>query len=363
VQVVAQKIGDGLAPALAAVFDIVSPLVDKVVELADWFSTADTNTQMWIVGAVGLVAALGPLLAMAPMIASAVGILGAVLGAIVSPIGLVVAAIAALGLAWATNFGGIRSITMSVLGPIIDGLESFSLYIGAVLEDGDYLNDWLTHLPTAIQPAVEKFGEMVAELKKWFDLATTGDFSGLWSEIGNALNSVRVAVAQFDWGDYVTKLDWGGFIKTVLDWGTYITATLSDWGTYITKLDWGSYIATALTWGTYITATLSDWGTYITKLDWGGFIKTVLDWGTYVTATLSDWGIYITKLDWGGFVTMLSDWGTYVTATLSDWGTYVVNLDWGGYVTALSDWSTYISNLVWGDFIAPLWNTYITTID
>lgn len=179
-QVVAQKIGDGLAPALAAVFDIVSPLIDKVVELADWFSQADAATQTWIVGALALVAALGPLLAMAPAIATAFGVLGAVIGALVSPIGLLIAAVGALVAVFATDFMGIRTAVVGFakslwdmsginLDGIADAFQSLGKYIGAVLEDGDYLNDWITHLPEPIQPAVEAIGKFIAGLKDIYD--------------------------------------------------------------------------------------------------------------------------------------------------------------------------------------------------
>lgn len=35
-------------------------------------------------------------------------------------------------------------------------------YFAAVLADGDYLNDWLTHLPTMLRPIVEMLGYVLA---------------------------------------------------------------------------------------------------------------------------------------------------------------------------------------------------------
>lgn len=346
-QVVAQKIGDGLAPALAAVFDIISPLADKVVDLANWFAEADTNTQMWVVGIAAAIAALGPLLTILPAIATAVSVL-------FSPVGLVIAAVAALAAAWATNFGGIQQKTQAVF--------------------------------KTLQPIFD-------EMKQWLDMAMKGDFSGITAAIGDTLNTIKVAIATFKWSDFITpltdwavyiatlawdtvittltnwgtwisSLDWGSFITALTDWGEYIKGTVLNWADYISKLDWGSYIKTALEWGTYITATLSDWGTYIISLDWGTYVKPLADWGTYITATLSDWGAYVTKLDWGGYVAALSDWGTYITATLSDWSTYITSIDWGTYITAtLSDWNSYISKLGWGDYISKLWTGYVTKLN
>lgn len=41
-------------------------------------------------------------------------------------------------------------------------MQAFILYMQAVIQDGDYLNDWLTHLPTWAQPTVETIGHTVA---------------------------------------------------------------------------------------------------------------------------------------------------------------------------------------------------------
>jgi len=110
-EVLMQKLGDGLAPALNGVLTAVAPLADGVIALASQFANADAGTQTMIVGVLGLVAAIGPLLTMLPAIGTAIGVM-------TGPIGLVVVAVAALAAAWQTNFGGIQETTASVLGPI-----------------------------------------------------------------------------------------------------------------------------------------------------------------------------------------------------------------------------------------------------
>jgi TP901 family phage tail tape measure protein len=309
-----------------------------------------------------VLAAAGPLMLV-------VSGLGAVFAFLASPIFLAIAAVGALGVAWATNFGGIQDKAKSTI--------------------------------KALEP-------VFAELQRWIDLAMKGDFSGLQAEIGNALNSVKVAVSEFKWSDYITpltdwavyiaqlawdtvvttltdwgtwisSLDWGGFITTLTDWGEYIQGTVLNWADYISKLDWGGYIDTVLDWGTYITTTITDWGTYVIGLDWGTYIKPLTDWGTYITATLTDWGTYITELDWGLLVTAWSDWsskirelGWSVFVTSVDWATYIgsvvwdnylTKIDWAGIVTTVLDWGTYIKAIVWDDYITVLWATYITPID
>lgn len=41
-------------------------------------------------------------------------------------------------------------------------LRSLALYLAAILQDGDYANDWLTHLPRAMRPLVQRAGHVLA---------------------------------------------------------------------------------------------------------------------------------------------------------------------------------------------------------
>ena len=307
-QVVAQKIGDGLAPALAAVLDVIAPLADQVVRLADWFATADTNTQMWVVGIAAAVAAIGPLLTILPAVATAAGVL-------FGPVGLAIAAVAALGAAWVTNFGGIQQKTQAVI--------------------------------KALQPAF-------AELQEWIDMAMKGDFSGLTGKIGDTLQGIKVAIETFKWSDFIAPLaDWGVYIVK-LAWDTVIT-TLTSWGQWIASLDWSGFITKLADWGKFITATLTDWAVYVTKLDWGGFITKLADWGKFITATLTDWGTYVSKLSWGDYISKL--WGDYVSKL--SWSDYVSKLSWGDFVTKF-DWALWIPALVWTVVITPVrWASWI----
>mgnify|MGYP003116006290 CR=1 FL=1 len=61
-EVLLQKLGDGLAPALSEVFTAAEPVVEKVTELAQSFADADPKTQKIILGVAAAAAALGPFL-------------------------------------------------------------------------------------------------------------------------------------------------------------------------------------------------------------------------------------------------------------------------------------------------------------
>jgi len=319
-----------LIEAALPFLDSLSGIVRNIADLITMVSQLPALIRNTAIGIGAVLAAIGPVMVIISQMLPALKLLGVGLAALTSPVGLIIAAVAALGVAFATDFMGIRTTVLKVLQPVIDAFDAFRNYIQLVVSDGDVLNDWLTHLPDGIQPAVQGLGEMVLELKKWIDLAAAGDFSGLFGAMGAALDRVRIAVSEFDWGDYIQD-------------------RITDWGDFITSLDWDAFITHLNGWRAYITDILSDWGTYVTDLDWGGFITKLVDWGTYITDTLADWGVYATVLDWGKFV----------TATLTDWATYVSKLDWGGYIKAALDWATYVSVLVWDNYIKPLWSDYI----
>jgi hypothetical protein len=71
-------------------------------------------------------------------------------------------------------------------------IAEFVKYTNFVLEDGDELNDWLTHLPTYARPAVQRFGEKllpyqgVNEEDKLFQFKEGGAF---WNYIQTIINT------------------------------------------------------------------------------------------------------------------------------------------------------------------------------
>ncbi len=139
-QVLLEKLGEGLAPALVDVMDAATPLINKVVEMANKFADLDPATQKNIVKAVALVAAIGPVITIVGTLATGIsGIIGlfttlgpiisgagTVIGLLSNPIGWIVAAVALLGLAWSTNFLGIRDKTEEILGKVREWFTSIN---------------------------------------------------------------------------------------------------------------------------------------------------------------------------------------------------------------------------------------------
>lgn len=283
-EVLMQKVGDGLAPALGIVLERITPLADYAVSLADGFSKLDANTQTLIVAAAGLVAALGPVLMMLPAI-------GAALGVLASPIGLIVAAVAGLGIAWATNFGGIRDITEQVFDavqPVLTALvdwaqTAFPQAIQDVAASPGFaqLQAAFQALMTAAQPLLVFLGEQMVAAAGVFGAAfqqlpaviepILAQLAANITLIATTLTNVTaavVAIANGDWAGAWAAMQ--GVVEGVI---TYMSATWTNFLSLLGGL--GDVFANVIP---------PDWLAGIINWQWPGFppvpgiVASLLSW-------------------------------------------------------------------------------------
>lgn len=135
--------------------ETLADMIRRGADLISRISELSPEMQRWgaIVGVAA--AAAGPLLIAISYMASG-------LAALLSPVGLVVAAVAALGVAWATNFLGIRDLTAQAWDYIQPALSQLWAWLG-------------TTLPVAL-----------ATLQAWFSTAwnaITAALSAAWSTL------------------------------------------------------------------------------------------------------------------------------------------------------------------------------------
>jgi len=209
-EVMAQKFGDAIAPALNDVLAAATPLIDGMQSLANWFAELPSPIQKTIVGIAALVAAIGPALYITGQLAhsivaikSAIAGLGGLFsgagGALSTFSGLVSAAAPiaiALGAAWVTWEGlkGLYSVISDLLSPL-----------GGML---DLVKDLL-------QP-----------VKEWatnIGLSETA-LKGLKDGLLNALGPLGYFI---DDAYLMEKIDWGGAIKEGLGPIFSLTAALT----------------------------------------------------------------------------------------------------------------------------------------
>lgn len=366
--------------------------------------------------AVGLGWVMTQLAALGPIVSA----LAPVFAALTGPIGLVALAIGALvyfdigGLgtrlkALASAFGSLWNYLVLVVqdgdylndfladlptwmqpaveavGHFIAGLQSLPEYLQLVVEDGDYLNDFLADMPTWMQPAVEWVGRLIAGISNF---VSGGDMATFKSTVTTTFADVSKAVLDYFSGD----LSLGGLSQVVTDGMAKIGEAVSalfggqDFAAFLGTIQWSEIVAKWDNWTTVIlplawsefVATMSSWATYITSLDWTKIITTAIDWATWIPAlswtsmiTALDWSFYLTAITWSAFVSLL-DWTSAVGSSVT-WSTFIPSLSWASVVAAIN-WTTYIAAFAWESFITKLewtgaitkletWGTFISNID
>jgi TP901 family phage tail tape measure protein len=130
-QVLMQQLGTALGPVVLLVTGYVSQFVGWLTGLVDQFTALDPQTQMIILGVIGLVAAIGPLLMILGPLVTGFGAVVTVIGALVSPIGLVIAAVALLAVAVVQHFGGVQQ-TIQAASAFVQGImQALSSFFSA----------------------------------------------------------------------------------------------------------------------------------------------------------------------------------------------------------------------------------------
>src|SRR5574343_662356 len=177
------SVQNALASSGQVLLPVASQVVGWLTQLVQRFQGLGPEVQRFGVIAAGLAAALGPVLMVLP-------VLGTALGALLSPVGLVVAGVAALAVAFATDFGGIRTtVTTAVgqLGPLVARIgEFFAPMVERVKEA-------LAGLGASFAPVGAKLQEMVAAAAPVFQtLATVVGAGGvvIADLLGNTLAGV-----------------------------------------------------------------------------------------------------------------------------------------------------------------------------
>lgn len=177
---------------------VLVPIVQKLQELFTWMTNLDPSIQQAIVTIGLVVAAIGPVLLIIGQIATGIGSimglvssLGPVIGALTGPIGIVVAAIAALALAWATDFAGIRETTMSILTSIGEIISSIMSAIRSAWEnDLGGIRTIAITIWTAIQNVFQAAFTIIQNLFAVFSALFSGDWDALWQAVKNLVSSV-----------------------------------------------------------------------------------------------------------------------------------------------------------------------------
>jgi len=366
-QVFLQTMNDAMGPALLAFADLVTPLGDKIQDLALAFADMDPESQKWIVGLAAGAAALGPVMVGIGMAIPAIGTLGAVLGAfggvalaLLSPLGLLAGAIGAV---FYFDVGGIRTNFMnaadavggfllkfansddvatfaeSVTGSATDIKDAFSDLFSGKTDLTDFstkIKDALSGIPDAVRTLFEgsDFSVLKTEVMTALGLDKI-DFSTIikdiqtkmttamdaitWDNVVLSFESLKTKVADtisaavdgMDLGDTASKVQ-GWFALQALAVGTGITTALGSLTTFDPTLlaTWAETQATNI--GTMVSGAIGG-----TTISWTGISKWISDQLTKVQPTIDAiFGEGGTTISWTGISKWISDQLTKVQPTI-----------------------------------------------
>lgn len=191
------KVQEVLAPAIT---DAVKGITDFVNSL----SGMDEENLKLVVGISAIVASIGPLLLVGGKIIGTIstisGLLsgaGISLAALTGPIGIVIGAVTALAAAWATNFGGIRDQTQSIMDSISTIISTVWEFIKEIWESNflgiqEIVSVFWENLELAFSTALETIS-LIFEV---FALAFQGDWEGVWEKVGDIASTLWNGIKQ-----------------------------------------------------------------------------------------------------------------------------------------------------------------------
>lgn len=150
----------------------VQPMVESIIELINGITAwMDKNPELanQIVLIVAAITALGPILI---AVGAAFTAISTGLAVVLSPIGLLIGGIIALGVAFATNFGGIQDMVLPILERIGSALSTFIQVAWAEIKPAlDAMYNWFVNeglpairnfIDTSVRPALEAFFNFLA---------------------------------------------------------------------------------------------------------------------------------------------------------------------------------------------------------
>lgn len=185
--------------------EILVPYLTKAVQwltgVVDKFNSMDESTKRMIVTISAIAAAIGPVLLIVGKLASSIGSivslfsgaggLSAIFTALTGPIGLVLAAVAALTAAWVTDFGNIREYTAEAFGSIRDFMSDtwnsiVELWNSNFLGIQDIVNTAWSTIETIFEAAFSIISDMV----DFWIAVFSGDWDSAWESIKNVFSTI-----------------------------------------------------------------------------------------------------------------------------------------------------------------------------
>lgn len=214
-----QNVGISLGKIL---LPTIKGIVDSISGMLKSFREMDEGTQKIIVNIALVAAAIGPLLLVASKLISSFLILqdafakvsifisnaGGAMSLLTGPIGIVIAAVAALALAWATDFGGMQEKTKEIFGYIQEIITSFLTVIKDLWEnDLSVIRIVFEDVWNTIEQVFSAILDTIVLVFKTFSDIFKGDWGTVWEDVKGIFSKV--------WELIKILLD--GFLTAIID--------------------------------------------------------------------------------------------------------------------------------------------------
>ncbi len=162
------SIESALISAFLPFTDASANMIRQAADLVTMFTSLPEPVRNAALAFAAVLAAAGPVML-------AISGIGAVLGFLLSPIGLIVVGVAALAAAWTMNFGGIQEATAAawgviqpVLAQLVDGFSNYALSVMDAGFGSSEAAESISLLPAALQPAAAAFDQAAAAIQAGF---------------------------------------------------------------------------------------------------------------------------------------------------------------------------------------------------
>jgi len=191
----------------------IGPLVERVTGWIEKWNQLDERTKRIITVVGAVVAAIGPVLAVlgplitvistvitvAGAVAPVLGVIGVALTALTGPIGLIILAVVALVAAWKTDFLGLRTHTLNILGALKTG---FSGMVTAVRGNWTQLGPWLASTTRSSMQQVQSAWDSVMQRLPQGVRTQMTAITGIFRTGFSAHRQIVMASLQFMRGDF-----------------------------------------------------------------------------------------------------------------------------------------------------------------
>ena len=187
-QVAGAELGQTLIPKVESLIDFVDGVADAIQNMSPGMQEAIVN--------FGLVAAaIGPVVLVFGKVIALLPVLQSLLAALTGPIGIVIAAVAALALAWATDFGGMREKTAEIFESIKEIVSVAMSFIKEAWESD--LMGIRTIAETVWENIQIVFSTALDIIKSVFDIFAAlfkGDWEGVWEGVKDIFSTIWDAI-------------------------------------------------------------------------------------------------------------------------------------------------------------------------